>query len=191
MSEPTLSKDTLSILRPMIASAWQNARALVEDPEADPELVKLRQAYWDVDRALNHLIDQERYLAYGAYCEIETYLRGKQIDIIGQCQQVTCIHCGSGYLVGIYETMPEAAAVLLRANKCRGCGDEIEERTNTIGLGCIRLCSIHDCYEPAQARTSLDLYAGYYCDKHYETAFPFRKEGKEGYSWFDAGEAYE
>ncbi len=39
-------------------------------------------------------------------------------------------------------------------------------------------------------RESLGLYAGRYCDPCWEKA-PYRKEGREGFSEQDAGEAYE
>lgn len=46
------------------------------------------------------------------------------------------------------------------------------------------------CTEEGVNRYSLGIYAGCYCDYHWE-ASGYRKEGKEGFSEADAGESYE
>ena len=51
-------------------------------------------------------------------------------------------------------------------------------------------CCADDCNEPGEVRTSLGIYAGRYCDAHWETS-GYRKEGREGYDYLDAGEYYD
>lgn len=54
---------------------------------------------------------------------------------------------------------------------------------------------IHGCCKcgskeaDACERYSLGITAGIYCDEHWESS-PYRKEGKEGYDVYDAGEYY-
>lgn len=51
-------------------------------------------------------------------------------------------------------------------------------------------CCKYDCEKEGIGRYSLDIYAGNYCDKHWEET-GYRKEGREGYDYLDAGEYYD
>lgn len=44
--------------------------------------------------------------------------------------------------------------------------------------------------DDVQERFSLGIYAGTYCDKCWDES-GYRKEGREGYDFLDAGEYYE
>jgi len=47
-----------------------------------------------------------------------------------------------------------------------------------------------ECSGETYARYSLGIYAGRWCEKHWE-ASGYRKEGQEGFDAADAGESYE
>jgi hypothetical protein len=52
-------------------------------------------------------------------------------------------------------------------------------------------CANHECKsEDVYERYSLGIYAGRYCDPHWD-ASGYRKEGREGFDPADAGECYE
>ena len=52
-------------------------------------------------------------------------------------------------------------------------------------------CGEGECKGEVEVRHSLGIYAGRWCHYHWHHTSGYRKEGKEGYSWFDAGEEYE
>jgi hypothetical protein len=53
----------------------------------------------------------------------------------------------------------------------------------------IHLCRTPGCVEEGEERYSIGLPAGWYCDHHYETAFPYKKDAV--YAYLDAGEYYD
>lgn len=54
-----------------------------------------------------------------------------------------------------------------------------------------RQCAKPDCKSRhVEPRYSLGIYAGTWCDKHWAES-GYRKEGREGYDYLDAGEHYE
>jgi len=65
-----------------------------------------------------------------------------------------------------------------------------QKRERMLELG-MKICNGKDCTcEEVYERASLGIFAGYWCDKHWETA-PYRKEGAEGFDAADWGEHYD
>lgn len=84
---------------------------------------------------------------------------------------ITCLTCGAQWTLPDYERLSE--------------GDDYCESKP--------ICNKQDegpCKGDVDTRYSLGIYAGKYCDGHWETS-GYRKEGREGFDPMDAGECYE
>jgi hypothetical protein len=101
-----------------------------------------------------------------------------------------CAECGGGYLFPIGKPIRSDVEVIIAGGTCPYCQAAIAYEL-TQWESTRRLCCVGDCTGDGIERTSLGIYAGRYCDAHYATAFPLRKDGPEGYDYRDAGEHYD
>lgn len=116
---------------------------------------------------------------------------GKRVTTTHLMHGYSCKACGCGYSFPIGKAIRADVQAIIDAGIC-----PTPNCKTPIAYGCWswqgghRLCCITGCNEDGVARTSLGIYAGHYCDHHYNTSFPLRKDGPEGYDYLDAGEHY-
>jgi len=143
----------------------------------------IKTALTHPDHSILGTFVRSRLLARSYYCASDTFGRG--LLLVSIRDYAERVHVGSFDLNANYEPvrpMSPAGTAHLAAvivNHLR------------MELPLAQRCATHGCHLEAEERLSLGIYAGRYCDFHYETAFPLRKEGKAGYDFLDAGEAYD
>lgn len=115
---------------------------------------------------------------------------GKMITTTHHLHGFVCAECGGGYLFPIGKPIRSDVEAIIAGGTCPYCQAAIAYEM-TQWESTRRLCCVGDCTGDGIERTSLGIYAGRYCDAHYATAFPFRKDGPEGYDYGDAGEHYD
>ncbi len=104
---------------------------------------------------------------------------------------VGCERCGEGYTFPVAEPIHAAAQALLAQGTCQRpcCGAAITQRVERAYRRFV-LCCMENCTEEGEPQYSLGAFAGYYCEQHYETTFPFARYGADSFASDDAGEAY-